>query len=128
MDNRFLHFGIKCSDLDESLKFYVDVMGFKKLYELQVMGNPCIFVGNETVEIELERANSNEAPPKNPVMFGMGHFAIEVEDIDAKAKELAARGAQFMMPPFQIRPTRKIAFIKATDGVLIQLIQDFPET
>ncbi|HOO57572.1 MAG TPA: VOC family protein [bacterium] len=124
---KFTHFGIKCSDIEASLKYYTEVIGLKKLYALEVMGAPCFFLGNDTFEVELEKANSKDEPPTNGPVFGLSHFAFEVDDIDGLAEDLKQRGAEFMLPPIQIRPTRKIAFIKAPDGVLIQLIQDFPE-
>ena len=123
---KFLNIGVKCSDQEATLKYYTEVLGFKKLYELEVMGAPCIFVGNDTVEIELERSKSKDGPPSAAPEYGLSHFALESDDIEAEAKALRERGAEFLLPPFQIRPTRKIAFIKAPDGVLIQLIQDFP--
>lgn len=124
----FNHIGIKCSDLEASIRFYTEAMGFRKLYELEVLGKPCVFVGNDTLEIELESSGSKAAPPANAPEHGLTHFAFMVDDIDGLAKTLAARGAPFLIPPFNVRPTRKICLVKAPDGVLIQLIQDFPES
>jgi catechol 2,3-dioxygenase-like lactoylglutathione lyase family enzyme len=127
MTLEFNHFGIKCTDFQASVKYYTEVLGLEKLYELEVLGKSCVFVGNGTIEIELEDAGANTPPPAAPPAAGLTHFAFMVKDIDKLAQELKDRGAQFMFPPFNIRPTRKIAFIKAPDSVLIQLIEDFPE-
>jgi catechol 2,3-dioxygenase-like lactoylglutathione lyase family enzyme len=123
----FNHFGIKCTAFQETIKFYTEVLGLEKLYELEVLGKKCIFVGNDTIEIELEDAGASVPSPPMPPAAGLTHFAFMVKDIEKLADELKGRGAQFMIPPFNIRPTRKIAFIKAPDSVLIQLIEDFPE-
>ena len=124
---RFNHFGIKCTDIQGAITYYTQILGLKKLYELQVMGKACVFVGNDTLEIELEDAGANVPSPPAPPAAGLTHFAFSVQGIDALAEDLKGRGAQFLFPPFNIRPTRKIAFIKAPDSVLIQLIEDFPE-
>ena len=121
------HIGIKCSDLEEAKKFYIDVMGFRIIYEVEVLGKPCVFVGNDTVQIELEASAISIESPSVPPACGLTHFAFHVTGIEAASDELKSRGAQFLFPPFAIRPTRKTAMIKAPDGVLIQLIEDLPE-
>jgi catechol 2,3-dioxygenase-like lactoylglutathione lyase family enzyme len=121
------HIGIKCSDIQASLTFYTEVMGLEKIYEVEVLGKPCIFVGNGTVQIELEASVVSIASPTEPPACGLTHFAFHVTGIEAVADELKSRGAPFLFPPFAIRPTRKTAMIKAPDGVLIQLIEDLPE-
>ena len=97
-------------------------MGLAVLEEIEVGGERCVFVGNDSVRIELEAGGAPE--PSGPAMVGLYHVSLEVDDIEASATGLTSRGAEFLIPPFQIRPTRKTAFVKAPDGVLIQLIQD----
>jgi catechol 2,3-dioxygenase-like lactoylglutathione lyase family enzyme len=120
---KFHHVGIRCTDPDAALRFYTEVLGFSVLEDLEIAGARCVFVGNETVRIELE--GGGDPMNAGPATVGLTHFAVEVDDIDATAARIAGRGGEFLIPPFQIRPTRKVAFVKAPDGVLIQLIQDF---
>lgn len=121
---RFDHVGIKTTDLEASLAFYTGVLGFEKTYEVEVMGSPCVFLARGGVEIELETIGAAAQPPAGPATAGLNHLSFKVDDIDAVAAELTARGGEFLIPPFQIRPTRKTGFMKAPDGVLVQLIQD----
>ena len=44
MEIAFNHVGIKCSDLEESMKFYTEVMGMKKDFEVEILGKRCVFV------------------------------------------------------------------------------------
>ncbi len=53
---------------------------------------------------------------------GLEHLGFTVADIDAAAAALAARGAEFALPPTTIRG-RRIAFIKGPDGVPVELLQ-----
>ena len=124
---KFDHIGIKCTDLEASVKYYTEVLGFEKTYEVEVMGKPCVFVARGGLEIELESIGAAGDAPVAPPNVGLTHFAFETDDIDGLAKEFLDNGAEFMIPPFQIRPSRKTGFVKAPDGVLIQLIQNFPD-
>ncbi|MEK9672718.1 MAG: VOC family protein [Rhodospirillaceae bacterium] len=65
-------------------------------------------------------------PPETPYQ-GLDHFGLCVKDIDATVAELKAKGAEFTMDPFDIRPGVRIAFIRAPQGVSIELLQRNPE-
>ena len=121
------HIGIKCSNIDESYAFYTEVLGMEKLFELDIMGSRAIFLGIGDDQIELEEVSGGVSAPAAPPEAGITHIAFKTNDIEAEAELFSSRGAEFLIPPFQIRPTRKTAFIKAPDSVLIQLVQDIPE-
>lgn len=48
---------------------------------------------------------------------------MEVEDLDATAKELIERGAEFTRGPMEVGDGAKLAFLKDPNGVEIELIQ-----
>ena len=121
---QFHHIGVKCTNMDESLRFYTEVMGFEISEQVEVMGHPCIFLEKGGARIELESLGAATQAPAGPPNAGLTHFAFYVDDIEAVSAGLRARGAAFFLPPFKVRPTRKTAFIKGPDAVLIQLIQD----
>jgi len=123
----FNHIGIKCSDQAAAVKFYTEVLGLEVIFEVEILGRRCIFVGKGPLQIELEEVKTKTQAPAGPPEIGLYHLAFKVEGIEARADELKSRGAEFLIPPFQIRPTRKTAFIKAPDGVLVQLVEDLPE-
>jgi len=127
MEIEFNHIGIKCSDQEAAVKFYTEVLGMEKLFEVEILGRRCIFVGRGPLQIELEEVKTEVEPPQAPPDAGLYHIAFKVEGIEQVAEELKERGAEFLMPPFQIRPTRKTAFVKAPDAVLVQLVEDTPE-
>lgn len=122
----FNHVGIKCSNMDESIKFYMELLGMELDFEVEIMGKRCVFVKKGAFTLELEEVKSKSEPPKGFPEFGLSHISFKVDDIEAEAEALKGQGAQFLIPPFLVRPERKTAFIKAPDGVLIQLVEDIP--
>ena len=120
---RWNHVGIKTADLDRSIHFYCDIMGFRRLEEVEVLGKLYHFVGNDTVNIEIEPCKPEDTQADMRNNSGLYHICFTVDDLAATADGLNEKGVEFMLPPSQFRPDRKIAFIRDPDGVIIQLIQ-----
>lgn len=117
------HTGIKTADLERSIHFYCDILGFRKLEEIEVLGKLYHFVGNDTVSIEIEPCKPTDTQADMRNHSGLYHLCFTVDDLDKTAAELKRQDVTFMLPPSQFRPDRKIAFIQDPDGVIIQLIQ-----
>ncbi len=120
---KWYHLGIKARDSEVSIRFYMEVLGLAIVDTVDVWGKKFTFVGNDTIQIEIEQANpgDNQADPSS--MTGMNHFSVVVEDINGFVKEARAKGAGVLMEPFNPRPDRLTTFISDPDGVLIQIIQ-----
>ena len=104
------------NDMDESIKFYSEVMGFEidSQYDLGPAGTITLMKGEGDTMIELI---------KNPVdETGMFSVGMDVEDIDATVKELKAKGAKITMEPMQIT-VGTLAFLEDPNGVRIALIE-----
>jgi|TARA_Y100000310_G_scaffold261403_1_gene270710 catechol 2,3-dioxygenase-like lactoylglutathione lyase family enzyme len=54
--------------------------------------------------------------------LGLDHLGLRVDDMNAATKELKDKGAEFIVEPRSIGPNTNIAFIRAPDGVSIELI------
>jgi catechol 2,3-dioxygenase-like lactoylglutathione lyase family enzyme len=61
------------------------------------------------------------APPTIPYR-GLDHFGLAVTGIDAIAAELKKKGVEFTKEPTTVRPGVRICFIKAPEGVSIELL------
>ena len=120
------HTGIKTTNIEKSIHFYCDILGFRKLEEVVIMNKNYIFVGNDTVKIEIEEAKSSDTPADMRERAGLYHLCFTVEDIEKTAADLNEKKVKFLLPVSQFIPGRKIAFIEDPDGVLIQLIQYLP--
>ena len=61
--------------------------------------------------------------PPEPPFLGIEHIGLGVNDLDAAAAQLKARGVRFTTEPRQARPGVRIAFIEGPDRVRIELIE-----
>jgi catechol 2,3-dioxygenase-like lactoylglutathione lyase family enzyme len=121
------HAGIKTSDVNRSLHFYCDILGFRKLEEVVILNKNYVFVGNDTIKIEIEEKKPGDTQSNMKEQSGLYHLCFTVDDIEKTASELKNKDVKFMLPVSQFIPGRKIAFIEDPDGVIIQLIQYIPE-
>lgn len=103
-------------DMDESIKFYRDVMGFEidSQYDLGPAGEITLLKGEGETMVEIIKN-----PVDEPGLFSIG---MDVEDIDATIKDLKSKGAKVTMEPIPIT-VGHLAFIEDPNGVRIALIQ-----
>jgi catechol 2,3-dioxygenase-like lactoylglutathione lyase family enzyme len=120
---KWYHVGIKAKDSEASIRFYQDILGLDIVDTVDVWGKKFTFVGNDTIQIEIEQANPGDTQADATCMTGMNHFCIVVDDIGCFVKEARAKGANVLVDPFNPRPDRLTTFINDPDGVLIQVIQ-----
>jgi len=121
-----------CSDLEQSLAFYVDLLGFRVLYARAE--DRFAFLEREGAELMLEQPVSRDrlwprAELSKP--FGRGvNFQIEVSDVDHLHSAIAAAGIECFLPLEQ-RWYRRDGFeigvrqfaVQDPDGYLIRLSQ-----
>ncbi|MDD4242638.1 MAG: VOC family protein [Smithellaceae bacterium] len=120
---KWYHLGIKAKDSRASIRFYCDVLGLSIVDEVEIWGKVFTFVGNDTIQIEIEQASPTDTQADPSAMTGLNHFSVVVDDIAALVKGARARGAEVLMEPFAPRPDRLTTFIRDPDGVLIQIIE-----
>ncbi len=104
------------NDMDESIKFYTDVMGFEidSQYDLGSVGAITLLKGEGETMVEIIKN-----PRDEPGLYSIG---MDVEDLNATVKELKAKGAKITMEPTQIT-VGTLAFLEDPNGVRIALIQ-----
>lgn len=107
------HMALFVTDLDRSLPFYTDRLGFELVSRSDDWGGEFLDVvcgGLENVRInialvqgggeiiELIEVIAPESSPNdaNPLPRGMARIGFEVDDIEATVAELSARGVEFM--------------------------------
>jgi catechol 2,3-dioxygenase-like lactoylglutathione lyase family enzyme len=119
---------IMVDDQDKALRFYTEVLGFRKKHDIPVGEYRWITVtspeGPDDVELALE-PNANPAGKAfQEAMFtqGIPITAFEVADIANEFARLTARGVAFIRQPTQAGPVT-IAIFADTCGNLIQLYQ-----
>jgi catechol 2,3-dioxygenase-like lactoylglutathione lyase family enzyme len=119
---------IMVDDQDKALRFYTDVLGFRKKHEIPVGEFKWLTVvspeGPDDIELSLE-PNANPAGKAfQQAMFAQGIplAAFEVSDIQDEYARLVKHGVAFTHQPTRTGPVT-IAILSDTCGNLIQLYQ-----
>ena len=124
---RILHTMIRVNDLDESIKFYCDILGMKLLRKKDYPSGrfTLAFVGygpeSEGAVIEL---SYNWDTHQYDLGNGFGHVALGVENVCKSCETLRGKGAKIVREPGPMKHGgSEIAFIEDPNGYKIELIQ-----
>ena len=124
---RILHSMIRVNDLEESVKFYTEVLGMKLLREKKYpeakFSLAFLGYGNETENTVIELTYNWD---KNDYEHGnaFGHIAIEVDDIYKVCEEIKNRGVKVTRNPGPMMGSSLLlAFIEDPNGYKIELIE-----
>ncbi|MEQ8403816.1 MAG: VOC family protein [Oceanicaulis sp.] len=137
----FLHAMVRVTDIDESLRFYCEGLGFEELRRTENEDGRFTLIFLATPD-DLQRAGVPTpltGPLQGPMPSGLpmveltynwdaeaygtgrnfGHLAYQVADIYALCARMQGMGFTIARPPRDGR----MAFIKSPDGVSIELLQ-----
>jgi lactoylglutathione lyase len=135
------HIGICVSEIERSRRFYRDLLGFKEVARLQVVGQPSAtlldlpeldlrawFLERDGVRIELltyARPGAEREPGVRPMnRCGLTHLAIRIDDFEATLAALRAAGVAVMEHTRIHNPQfdADVAYVLDPDGTRIELI------
>ncbi len=124
---RMLHTMLRVGNLDESLKFYCEVLGMKLLRQKEYPDGKftLAFVGygDEASHTVLE-LTYNWGVEQYNLGDAYGHIALGVDDIYATCEEIKARGGKVSREPGPMKHgTTVIAFVEDPNGYKVELIQ-----
>tara|TARA_Y100000034_G_scaffold65962_1_gene79637 strand:- start:217 stop:645 length:429 start_codon:yes stop_codon:yes gene_type:complete len=136
------HTGIVVSDMERSLKFYRDLLGFEVKKDMIESGD---YINNfsdlndvvvRTVKMSLENGDMVEllyydSHLEEPDMtrkitqIGCSHIALTVDNLDETYETLKENDVKFNSPP-QYSPDgfAKVTFCKDPDGSLVELVEE----
>jgi glyoxylase I family protein len=142
---RVSHLGICVSDLERSLSFYRDALGFEVESELEVEGEPsetllrlspvqlrAVYLVRYGVRIELlhyaKPGRVGDGSPRAMNALGLTHLSFRVDDIDASVSKLEGHGARVLRDTRIDNPSlrAKAIFVTDPDGTLIELVETRP--
>lgn len=126
------HVGIVVKSVEASVTWYVEHLGFERLFTFGWPGVQAAFIGRGALKLELFQ--NNEAAPMaedrrraetNLKIGGINHFAIEVPDLDATVAALEAKGVEVVSPPREVPNSggSRFAFIHDNEQMLVELYQ-----
>jgi lactoylglutathione lyase len=117
---KFLWTTILVNNMDESLKFYEEIVGLKLTERFQAgPGMEISFLGEGETKVELiynEKFKKLDAG--NRVTLG-----FKVESLEEKIDFIKEKGINILRGPIQPNPSIKYFIIKDPDGVKIQFAQ-----
>jgi lactoylglutathione lyase len=118
---------LRVKNLDESLKFYCDVLGMKLLRQKDYPDGKftLAFVGYgseaDTAVIEL---TYNWGVDQYELGTAYGHIALGVDDIYGTCEKIKAKGGNVTREPGPMKHgSTVIAFVEDPDGYKVELIQ-----
>ncbi|WP_107669283.1 lactoylglutathione lyase [Cyanothece sp. BG0011] len=124
---RILHTMLRVKNLEESLKFYCDVLGMKLIRQKDYPGGEftLAFVGygdeSDTAVIEL---TYNWGVDSYDLGNAYGHIALGVDDIYETCEKIKQQGGNVTREPGPMKHgTTVIAFVEDPNGYKIELIQ-----
>ncbi len=122
---KFLHTMIRVKNIEESLKFYTEVLNMKFDHKKRLEDCWLYFLTDEDNTCQIELTVNDSIPEDGyKVGSGFGHFAFSVESLDAFTAKIAKLGYEYLYPPFDLNGKgTKIAFIVDPDGYEIELIE-----
>ncbi|HVW93228.1 MAG TPA: VOC family protein [Devosia sp.] len=120
---KYLHTMVRVTDVDQSLRFYCDGLGFKEIrrsdnekgrYTL-IFLSPSGTEDNGVIELTY-----NWDPEVYTGGRNFGHLAIGVDDIYATCAHLQGMGVTINRPPRDGR----MAFVRSPDNISVEILQN----
>ena len=144
------HLNIVVTDLERSVKFYTEILGFEKINTVHLEGEwidsivglkgvnaDVAFIvapeGEPKVELLCYKSPKSDSIPANSLSntIGLRHIALRVNDIWASYEKLKDSGVKILSEPIAVpstlqaqNPVRKTLFyFYDPDGVLLELAE-----
>ncbi len=121
------HIAINTVDIEESVAFYTQVMGFELIKRVPNGDNTLVYLRvNELSTLELfdhEKAIGYCEHPEDA--SGVAHIAFAVSGINEWNERLKARGVEFTLPLCTLEHLGKnVLLFKDPSGVVVELSED----
>lgn len=139
---RIGHLGICVSDLERSLPFYRDLLGFRPMSHVNVQGAEAdrllrlegvdqrtVFLERDGLRLALfayrSPAPTGDGGPRPMNQLGMAALMMRVDDLDASLVAFRAAGVRILEETYTAHPgfRSKLVFLCDPDGTLIELVE-----
>lgn len=134
------HFGIVVKDLEDSLFFYENLLGFKVFKKMKESGPEIsTFLGINNVEVTtvkmknqfnqmIELLSYTKQTNNNDIVInqlGPTHVALSVSNLDDLYQNFKNQNIEFISSPIITNDKfAKVAFCKAPEGTFIELVEE----
>jgi catechol 2,3-dioxygenase-like lactoylglutathione lyase family enzyme len=136
------HTAISSQDIERSLRFYRDALGFKEVFNFgwetgtkqldDITGLSdssarvvMLKAGNACLELfEFATPQPKPAETARPVCdHGITHLCLQVSDIDAEYERLKKSGMEFHCPPQTVGDSLRATYGRDPDGNVVELLE-----
>ena len=127
---KIVHTSIAVKDMDESIKFYVGVLGLKLLRRMEIprgkmekrpeSSKEIAFLGDGESEIELTHWKEKKDWTSGDEL---DHIALAVPDMDEALKIFKEHKVEIVREPFSRGGSIKVAFIKDPNGIWLEIFE-----
>jgi catechol 2,3-dioxygenase-like lactoylglutathione lyase family enzyme len=117
------HIHLRTVNPEAMAEWFETMLGAEVLRTMQ-QGKPRIDLKLGGAKIFIAPVAPGEAVNDAPAIpyRGLDHFGLSVTGIDAIAADLKKKGVEFTREPTTVRPGTRVCFIKAPEGVSIELL------
>lgn len=116
----FDHVHLRSREPDELVEFCQRMFGATIIASPEVRGVKTVMLDfGQRVHVTGGDLVNGPAGPR----YGVDHFGLSTDDLDAAVADLKAKGAHFTQEPIAPRPGVKTAEIMGPDNVRIELVQ-----
>jgi catechol 2,3-dioxygenase-like lactoylglutathione lyase family enzyme len=134
---RFTHVAIRVGDLDRSVAFYRDLLGFVPRSHHVGSGGPsagmlgdpdarleAVFLERDGTVVELQTIEGADPSVVTGIQHGLSHIGFVVTDLAGVVRELERGGAQVVESSRYVDPDlgSEVIFVTDPDGTRIELI------
>jgi lactoylglutathione lyase len=118
--NRIVHLALKVENLEKATEFYQKVFGFREVETRQTRDHISRHMTDGQLDFTLmkydegTKSAESQAAGDKPCIH---HFAIEVDDVDARAADLKKYGCEIISDPGVI-PVK----FRAPDGIVAEIV------
>jgi lactoylglutathione lyase len=146
----FSHVGVCCSDLEQSTRFYTDVLGFSEIFTMEWGDELAATMELDGIRFEsrmlrrgdvrlellhwLQPDADGDRSRRPMTKFGMTHLCFRVDDIDDLAVAAENAGGQVHRQTFSELPgagvggqSVKLLYLTDPDGVRIECMSGAPD-
>ena len=116
------HANVTVKDLEQSIDFYRDLMGFEVRWRGTVSsGSPAAHVGTDRFYLALFEASRDGEFDRDYESPGLNHVGFVVDDLDAKRRKLADLGLDVHLEG-EYEPGRRFYFYDP-NGLEVELVE-----
>ncbi|MDF2700132.1 MAG: Glyoxalase/bleomycin resistance protein/dioxygenase [Haloplasmataceae bacterium] len=123
------HTAYNVLNMEKSLQFYCDVLGFKKAFEISNdEGKPWIVYLKIKDGLFIELFYTHNQVIKPRPLIGYAHLCLEVDDIQKISNHLKEKGIHLDVDPIQGKDLNWQCWAKDPDGNPIEFMQMDPQS